>query len=397
MKAPFSTISPSDQETVGAASNTFSPPDIFPENSTPEDPDTPATNTERGILVILCVLVAGTFALDLYTPVGIADGVLYVTAVLMTPWLSNKRSPFFIAGTCSVLTLLGLLLSPGINVIYSGSTIAWNAVVNRMYSIIILWATAGLCYQYLRKNEHSLRLASIVETSNDAIIGQTLQGRITSWNKGAERIFGYTEQEVLGKFMTVLFPPDRFWEESEILGKLRRGEKAVRLETIRRRKDGTDLPVSLTVSPLIDRWGKFVGASKILRDVTQEVQMKNLMAVQSFVLARHAADLKNSNEDLEQFAYIASHDLQEPLRTIHGFTQLLDTRYGDRLDLQGKEFMKFVTDAASRMQTLIQDLLKYSRIQSQDPKTEPIDAEEVLRDILTHLHITIEETRATIK
>ena len=85
MKAPFSTISPSDQETVGAASNTFSPPDIFPENSTPEDPDTPATNTERGILVILCVLVAGTFAMDLYTTLGIADGVFYVKDNIMTP------------------------------------------------------------------------------------------------------------------------------------------------------------------------------------------------------------------------------------------------------------------------------------------------------------------------
>lgn len=396
MKTQVSPSHVTSQETVAAPQGVPSSSHTFPPKPTLVNSDTPATNTERGIIVLLCLLVTGIFALDLLTPVGVADGILYVTAVLMTPWLSNKRAPFIVAGGCTVLTILGVVLSPGINVVYSGSIIAWNAVINRIYAIVILWATAGLSHQYCRKNEHSLRLASIVESSDDAIIGQTLQGRITSWNKGAERIFGYPEQEVLGKFMTILFPPDRFFEEPEILGKLQRGEKVVSFETIRRRKDGTTLPVSVTISPLIDRWGKLVGASKILRDISKEAHMKNLMAVQSLVLARHAAELKHSNEDLEQFAYIASHDLQEPLRTIHGFTQLLDSRYRDRLDDQGREFIGFVTDAASRMQTLIQDLLKYSRIQSQDFKTSPVDTEEVLTDILKHLLLTIEEKQATV-
>ncbi|MDR4493485.1 MAG: ATP-binding protein [Nitrospirales bacterium] len=396
MKAQISPSHVNSQETFATPQRFSSSPEAHPTALPPIDSARSVTNPQRGIMVLLCLLVTGIFALDVMTPVGVTDGILYVTAILMTPWLPNKRAPFIVAGVCTVLTIFGVVWSPGINVIYSGSILAWNAFINRIYAIIVLWATAWLSYQYCRKTEHSLRLASIVESSQDAIIGQTLQGRITTWNKGAERIFGYTEQEVLGKFMTILFPPDRFLEEPEILGKLQRGETIVNLETVRRRKDGATFPASITVSPLVDRWGKVVGASKILRDVSKEARMKDLMAVQSLVLARHAADLKQSNEDLEQFAYIASHDLQEPLRTIHGFTQLLESRYRERLDDQGREFIGFVTDAASRMQTLIQDLLKYSRIQSQELKPASVDAEEVVTEILNHLLLTIEEKHATI-
>ncbi len=348
------------------------------------------------LLVAISVLIGGIFALDLFTQTGVAIGMLYVSAIMLTPWVPYAKSPFIVAGVCTVLAIIGIIYSPGVNVVYSGSTIAGNAVTNRLLSLFMIWATALLTYQYRQGMEVRLRLASIVESTHDAIIGETLEGVVTSWNNGAEQMFGYSPQESIGQHMTFLYPPDRIPEHPVIVEKLQRGIPIKNFETIRRRKDGQEIPVSLTISPIIDRWGNAIGASKILRDISQQKRLENLLAIQNLTLAGHAASLKQSNEDLEQFAYIASHDLQEPLRTIHGFTQLLSERYKEQLDKQGQEFIGFVTDGANRMQTLIQDLLKYSRIQAQELNPVPVNAEEVLNEILKHLRMAIEDKQASI-
>ena len=117
--------------------------------------------------------------------------------------------------------------------------------------------------------EARARLAAIVESSDDAIISKDLSGIITSWNKSAERLFGYTAQEVVGQSVTILIPQERFDEEPSILERVRRGERIDHYETVRRCKDGTLLDVSLTVSPVADSQGRVVGASKIARDITE--------------------------------------------------------------------------------------------------------------------------------
>jgi PAS domain S-box-containing protein len=114
------------------------------------------------------------------------------------------------------------------------------------------------------------RLATIVETSDDAIISKNLDGIIQTWNRGAQRIFGYEAEEVIGKPVTILMPPERFDEEPGILARLRRGERIDHYETVRRRKDGTLLDVSLTISPIRDHTGRIIGAAKIARDVTAQ-------------------------------------------------------------------------------------------------------------------------------
>jgi two-component system, cell cycle sensor histidine kinase and response regulator CckA len=113
-------------------------------------------------------------------------------------------------------------------------------------------------------------LAAIVDSSDDAIVGKTVDGLITSWNTGAERMYGYTADEVLGQPVTILSPADRIDETKEILAKIRRGERVLHLETIRQRKDGTTLPVSVTVSPVRDEEGKLIGVSSIARDNTEQ-------------------------------------------------------------------------------------------------------------------------------
>lgn len=348
------------------------------------------------LLIAICALIGAIFMLDLFTKTGVAIGMLYVSAIMLTPRLPHEKSPFMVAGVCTILAIIGVVYSPGVNVVHSGSTIAGNAVINRLLSLSMIWATALLTYQYRQGMEVRLLLGSIVESTPDAIIGHTLKGQVTSWNNGAEQMYGYSAQESMGQYMTFLFPPDRIPETKEILEKLHRGQQIKNFETIRRRKDGRDIPVSLTISPIIDRWGNVIGASKIARDISQQKKLENLLAIQNLALADHAASLKQSNEDLEQFAFIASHDLQEPLRTIHGFTQLLAERYKDQLDDQGQEFIGFVTDGANRMQTLIQDLLKYSRIQAQELNPAPLNSEDVVNEILEHLRMVIEDQEASI-
>lgn len=165
----------------------------------------------------------------------------------------------------------------------------------------------------LRESEQALRfLGSIVESSDDAIVSKNLNGIVTSWNKGAERIFGYTAQEAIGQPITLVIPEDRQREEREILTRVRRGERIDHFETVRRRKNGSLIVVSLTVSPVKDADGKIVGASKIARDITEQKRNQELIAtlareaehrsknLLSNALAAVNLSQSNSPEDLKQ-------------------------------------------------------------------------------------------------
>jgi PAS domain S-box-containing protein len=119
-----------------------------------------------------------------------------------------------------------------------------------------------------------LHYAALVESSNDAIVGKTLDGQITSWNRGAERVFGYSREEIIGKRVSILIPKDRENEEPAILDKIRRGESVEHYETVRRRKDGKLIHISVTVSPIRDADGKIIGASKVARDITERKRLE---------------------------------------------------------------------------------------------------------------------------
>ena len=143
------------------------------------------------------------------------------------------------------------------------------------------------------------RLASIVESSDDAIISKGLDGIITSWNRGAERLFGYTAEEVIGKPVTILIPEDRMNEEPEILDRIRRGERIDHYDTVRRRKDGSLIDISLTVSPLKDADGRIIGASKIARDITER---KRAQEQQKLVVNEMQHRIKNSLATIQAIA-----------------------------------------------------------------------------------------------
>ena len=150
-----------------------------------------------------------------------------------------------------------------------------------------------------RAEEVRERLAAVVDSSEDAIISKTLDGTINTWNRGAEKVFGYSSAEAVGKPMLMLIPPERVNEESEILARIRRGESVEHFETVRVRKDGTKIDISATISPIRDSSGAIVGASKIARDITERKQAEDRLAGQAEELSRQAEELLRSQQALE--------------------------------------------------------------------------------------------------
>jgi PAS domain S-box-containing protein len=153
--------------------------------------------------------------------------------------------------------------------------------------------------EHKRTEEAREWLAAVVESSDDAIIGKTLDGTITSWNRGAEKVFGYSSSEAVGKSMRMLLPPGRANEESDILARIGRGERLDHFETVRVRKDGKEIDISATISPVKNRSGMIVGASKIARDITERKQAQQRLAGQAEELARRADELTQSRHALE--------------------------------------------------------------------------------------------------
>jgi PAS domain S-box-containing protein len=202
-------------------------------------------------------------------------------------------------------------------------------------------------------------LASIIESSDDVIVSKTLEGVIMSWNPAAERLFGYSAAEAIGQNIRLIIPHDRWGEEDEVLARIGRGEKVDHFETIRRAKDGQLLNISLTVSPVKDRSGKIVGASKVARDITDrkraEAELERLLASEK-QLRRQAEEASRLKDE---FLAVVSHELRSPLNAITGWASLLLMR---QLDDRTKHAIETILRNAQTQTQLVADLLDVSRI-----------------------------------
>lgn len=204
------------------------------------------------------------------------------------------------------------------------------------------------------------RLAAIIESSDDAIVSKSLQGVIRTWNKGAERIFGWKSEEVVGKAINLIIPPDRQQEEPQILARLRRGERVDHFETVRMTKTGRLIDVSVTISPIYDAAGHIVGASKIARDVTLQKQFQRELREAKDTAERAKAEAERVSVIKDEFLATLSHELRTPLNAILGWAQILQAQAG--ADSPLAEGLTVVQRNARVQAQLIEDLLDMSRI-----------------------------------
>ena len=359
------------------------------------------------------------------------------------------------------------------------------------------------------ESEH---LAAIVRSSDDAILSKDRNATITSWNEAAERLYGYTAEEAVGKSVAILIPPERQGEELEIVRRIFAGERVEHYETVRVRKDGTRIAVSLTASPIHGADGEIVGVSTQARDVSSALETQHRLrgafegapiAIAVFSVepgsfgalhqvnaemtrllgyseeefasishgelthpddaererflieelssgarssygielrSRHKdgrwiwvwltvsmldmerpprsavahmfdisvrkaaeselelarANLERSNAELDQFAYVASHDLKEPLILLSAYARMLSERHGDAMDEEGRTFLGHVRDEAGRMKAMIDDLLDYSRLQTRAEEAQTVELSSVLDLALKTLAPRIDETEGRV-
>jgi PAS domain S-box-containing protein len=232
------------------------------------------------------------------------------------------------------------------------------------------------------------RLAAIVSSSDDAIVSKTLDGVITSWNAAAERIFGFTASEAVGRHITLIIPKDRHAEEEQVLARLRRGERIEHFETVRVRKDGTAIDVSLTVSPVLNASGGVVGASKIARDISEKKGIDRLRAT-LFAReqeARSAAEAANQLKD--EFLAVLSHELRSPLNTALGWIRLIEA--GQLRPEDAQRGMLAIRRSLDHQLRLINDLLDLTSMAAGKTQIVP----EYL-DLCDLVRLSAEEWRAT--
>jgi PAS domain S-box-containing protein len=239
-----------------------------------------------------------------------------VRSTRIVDYFSEKDQPRILREVMSVVARTGFWQGE-----LSFRNFATGAIVPVLYNIFPVRDPSGAIAAYgtvtrdltvSKAAEQRLRyMASIVESSDDAIVSKDLNGRITSWNKGAERIFGYAADEAVGRSITMVIPADRQNEEVDILARLRRGERVDHFETVRRCKDGSLIVVSLTISPVKDEEGEIVGASKIARDITEQKRSQEQIAA----LAREAEHRsKNLIASVRAILYLSRSETAEGLK-----------------------------------------------------------------------------------
>jgi PAS domain S-box-containing protein len=239
--------------------------------------------------------------------------------------------------------------------------------------------------------ESEARYRGLLEAAPDAMVVVNGAGEIVLLNAQAEKQFGYNRDELLGQQVTNIIPEG--FAERLIADDLRSAAEALAqhigtgIELVARRRDGSEFPIEIMLSPLEGPEGILVTAA--IRDISVRKAAEE-------ELRRKAEELRRSNDELGQFAYIASHDLQEPLRMVTSYTQLLAKRYKGRLDSDADEFIGFAVDGAGRMQRLIEDLLTYSRVETRGADLLDVSSEEALQLALINLSVSIDECGAVV-
>ena len=241
------------------------------------------------------------------------------------------------------------------------------------------------------------RLAAIVESSNEPIYAQGLDGAISSWNAGAERIFGYRAAEVLGKPVSILMPPECATETERVMERVRSGESVEHFETVRLAKDGRRVEVSLSVSPIRDAQGRIVGAAKLARDITDRKRAESEQR-RAEGLERERSSLKDAVNAMEQVLGVVGHELRTPLAGLRAMSEYLLTDAAKQTDEFG-QFITSIHNEVVRMSDTVNDLLEAARLNSGRVRWNwsTVPLEEVCRDALEAVRPLVDESRVRLE
>ena len=250
----------------------------------------------------------------------------------------------------------------------------------------------------IRAASESSRLSAIVESSDDAIISKTLDGRITTWNRAAQSMFGYTADEAIGQPVQMLIPPDREAEEMQILARLSHGERVPPFTTTRRARDGRLIDVSITISPIRDDLGRIVGASKIARDVTQQ-RLAEAARQNSQRLEAENRQIQEASRLKSLFLANMSHELRTPLNAIIGFAELMHSGAVPSDSPKHHEYLGHIATSGHHLLRLINDVLDLSKVESGKFEffPEPVHLPQLVREVTDILHAGIQRKAITLE
>ncbi|WP_422359723.1 sensor histidine kinase [Reichenbachiella sp.] len=353
------------------------------------------------------------FIADIFVPLGVAVGAMYCIVIFYSWLLPGRLTPIYTGIFCTVLIVLGL--------VFAQSRAASDEIfgVNRVISVIVIWVCTALVMmakngfksleeardqleQRVKERTKELsekqriielsneRYKSLLESAPDAMVIAERNGTVQLINQQITNLFGYEKDELLGTSVERLIPEryrrlykghsSGFFDIPDI------EQQGKGVELIGRKKSGEEFPIEVSLSPLETDDGALVSAA--IRDITFRKDAEDSMELFS-------QQLQNKNKELEQFTYVASHDLQEPLRTITSFSEMLVEKYKNQFDETGKKSLQFILDATGRMSQLIKGLLDYGRLGKSEAK-ENINCNDLMADLKKDLTTGLEESKTKL-
>lgn len=342
----------------------------------------------RAKLFVLATLVI--FAMDYLALYGINGSAFYAPLLLFTVFSQNSALPLFIGGVASGLLLLEMWAEAGV------SHLNLQEIINKTIEFITIWVAVYVVQSIYRMNE---KFHAIWRQHSTGLILVNQKSEIVQTSPAIQDFFGYSADELKGQLIETLIP-QRFHHQhvqhrQAYHAKPHARPMGVGLDLYARRKDGSEFPVEVSLSPFRSDTGEYVIVFVI--DNTIRKRQEDILISQKKELENLTQALQVSNRELENFAYISSHDLQEPLRKIRAFGDLLEEPESGNLSDVGKSYLKRMQQSATRMQQLIRDLLEFSRLSTQASSFATVDLNHSLNETLADIDLAIKESKAIIE
>ena len=343
-------------------------------------------------LYLSFIVIIALTVIDLERSPEMMIGYFFILPVVLSFFTERNKTIYLVAAMSTVASIFGFFFAP------AGFTS--NIMINRPFSILVVWTVAFLGSYQIRSNvrpsDEGNRLRAILDTLPVGVAISDAKGRLDEANGQMDKIWGgkFTVARHHTEFLTYMgYWPDTGvrlrLDEWPMARSVQKGEVIAGEVVDIERSNGTRGTVLISSAPIKDDAGVITGSVMIAMDISEQKEIEK-------ELADKAEDLVRSNKELQQFAYVASHDLKEPLRMVTTYVQLLDRRYGDKLDDQAKEYIGFAVEGSKRMYALVDDLLMYSRVETSVLPFAPVEMDQVMITVLKDLGEAIEASAATV-